>query len=91
MRDPLLIADAQRRELQFILDTEAEHPLGEWIRIPLSDTHDQWLSFKKQMSADTVLYSFTTDRIDWSLLGARLGYVPVHQGEMVTMLTTGLN
>jgi hypothetical protein len=90
-RGPLWIADVEQRELQSILDTAAERPPLEWIRIPLWDMRDEWLSFKKRMSAGGLLYYFTTDAIDWSMLGGREGYVLIREDKVAEMIVTGWN
>jgi hypothetical protein len=53
--------------------------------------NEEWLGFWKQMNAGTLLYYFTTDEIDWSLLGGREGYVLIREGEIVAMLITALS
>lgn len=91
IRGPLSVADVMQREVQRSLDEIVSFGMSPWLRIPSAGFYDDWQAFTSQMEAGDLIYYFTTDEMDWSLLGGREGYVLIHEGRIVTMLITILN
>jgi len=86
VRGPLSTVDAEQRDLQLTLDLIAKFGVSDDIRLPFWWMKEEWSGFKKQMRAGDLLYYFTTDEIDWDLLGGREGYVLIHEGTVVAMI-----
>jgi hypothetical protein len=90
VRGPLSVIDVEQRELQLVLGMIAERGFYDWIRVPFWG-FDDWRDFKSRMRAGDLIYYFTTDEIDWHLLGGREGYVLIREGALVAMIIVAMS
>jgi hypothetical protein len=89
VRGPLSILDVEQREVLRNLDLIAAGIPQ--LRVPFWAFCDEWRHLVSQIKGGDLIYHFTTDDIDWGLLGGREGYVLIRKGEVVEMIITALN